>query len=92
MDWKAMALVFGSIFLAELGDKTQLAIFCFSTAQKSKLSVFLGASFALILTSFLAVAIGTLISHHVTQIKYIHWAAGILFIVVGVLMLSGKFT
>ena len=87
MDWKAMALVFGSIFLAELGDKTQLAIFCFSTAQKSKLSVF-----ALILTSFLAVAIGTLISHHVTQIKYIHWAAGILFIVVGVLMLSGKFT
>lgn len=92
MDWKEMVLVFGSIFLAELGDKTQLAIFCFSTTQKSKLAVFLGASLALILTSLLAVALGALISRHLSGMKYIHWGAGVLFIIVGILILMGKFS
>jgi len=92
MDWKAMVMVFGSIFLAELGDKTQLAIFCFSTVQKSKLAVFTGASLALVLTSLLAVMLGALISRYISEMKYIHWGAGILFIIVGVLMLTGKFS
>ena len=91
MDWKAFFLVFGSIFLAELGDKTQLAVLSFSSTQKSKTSVFLGASLALIFTSLIATVIGALISHHITEIKYIHWAAGIVFIAVGILMLTGKF-
>ena len=92
MNWKTMLIVFGSIFLAELGDKTQLAIFCLSTTQKSKAAVFIGACLALILTSALAVVIGAFISKHVTELKYVHWVAGVLFIVVGVLMLTGKFT
>ncbi len=91
MDWKSFLLVFVSIFLAELGDKTQLAILSFSATQQSKLSVFVGAAFALILTSLIAVVIGALISHHITETKYVHRFAGVLFIVVGVLMITGKF-
>ena len=91
MDWKSFLLVFGSIFLAELGDKTQLAVLSFSATQKSKLSVFIGAALALILTSLIAVVIGAVISQHVTETKYIHRVAGIIFIGVGILMLSGKF-
>ncbi|MBN2030368.1 TMEM165/GDT1 family protein [bacterium] len=91
MDWKSFLLVFGSIFLAELGDKTQLVVLSFSATQKSKLSVFIGAVVALILTSLIAVVIGAVISHHITETKYVHRAAGVLFIVVGVLMVTGKF-
>jgi putative Ca2+/H+ antiporter (TMEM165/GDT1 family) len=91
MDWKALLLVFGSVFLAELGDKTQLAILSFAAVQKSKTSVFIGAVLALVLTSLVAVLIGAFISQHIKEIKYIHWAAGVIFIGVGVLMLTGKF-
>jgi len=87
-----MLIVFGTIFLAELGDKTQLAIFCLSTVRKSKPAVFIGACLALILTSALAVLAGTFISKHVTELKYVHRAAGVLFIIVGVLMLTGRFS
>ncbi len=91
MEWKTFLLVFGSIFLAELGDKTQLVILSFSAIQKSKWSVFIGATLALILTSLIAVVIGAVISHHITETKYIHRVAGVIFIVVGVLMVAGKF-
>lgn len=91
MNWKSFLLVFGSIFLAELGDKTQLAVLSFSATQKSKVSVFIGAVLALALTSLIAVVIGTLISRHITETKMIHRIAGIIFIGVGVLMLTGKF-
>ena len=91
MDWKSFLLVFGSIFLAELGDKTQLAVLSFSATQKSKLSVFMGAALALILTSLIAVVIGAVISQHITETKFIHRIAGIVFIGVGILMLTGKF-
>jgi putative Ca2+/H+ antiporter (TMEM165/GDT1 family) len=90
MDWKVMATVFASVFLAELGDKTQLAVFCFSAAQKSKLAIFLGASLALILTSLLAVILGCTISHFVKEVGLIHRLAGVVFIVIGLFMVFGK--
>jgi len=90
MNWKTFLLVFGSIFLAELGDKTQLVILSFSAAQKSKVSVFIGAALALICTSLLAVAVGTVICQYITETKYIHRVAGIIFIGVGILMVTGK--
>ena len=90
MDWKVMVTVFASVFLAELGDKTQLAVFCFSIAQKSKLAVFLGASLALILTSLLAVILGSAISHYIRGIGLIHRLAGAVFIAIGVFMVFGK--
>ena len=90
MNWKIMLTVFASVFLAELGDKTQLAIFCFSVAQKSKLTVFLGAAIALILTSLLAVVLGSVISHHIKEIGVVHRVAGVFFVAIGLFMIFGK--
>ena len=48
MDWKLLATVFGTTFLAELGDKTQLALITFTCSNRHPLSVFLGGSLALV--------------------------------------------
>jgi putative Ca2+/H+ antiporter (TMEM165/GDT1 family) len=81
-----MLTTFGMIFLAELGDKTQLATFAFATENRTRLSVFLGASGALICSSLLAVLFGAAISRLISPF-YIKIGAGILFIVLGIWML-----
>ena len=84
MDWKILSAVFASVFLAELGDKTQLATLLFAAdKQISKLAVFAGASLALILTSAIGVIAGSVLSQHVSE-KYLQYVAGIGFIAIGV--------
>ena len=84
MDWKVLWTVFASVFVAELGDKTQLATLLFaSNEETSKLTVFAGASFALIVTSALGVLAGEIVSTYVSG-KHLHYLAGIGFIVIGV--------
>jgi putative Ca2+/H+ antiporter (TMEM165/GDT1 family) len=56
MDWKALVSTFGVVFLAELGDKTQLATFALTASGRSKTAVLIGSASALVLTSVLAVA------------------------------------
>jgi len=51
MDWKIMGTAFVTLFLAELGDKTQLAIITLSANTESKWAVFIGASLALVIVS-----------------------------------------
>jgi putative Ca2+/H+ antiporter (TMEM165/GDT1 family) len=59
MDWKIAATTFTAVFLAELGDKTQLATFGIAASSASaRLSVFLGSAAALVATSAIAVAAG----------------------------------
>ena len=58
MDLKIMLTTFSMIFLAELGDKTQLAILSFAIKTKSPFSVLLGAGGALLLATVLAIAFG----------------------------------
>ena len=84
MDGKTFATVFVTVFLAELGDKTQLATFLYAAdAKHSKWVVFAGAALALVLTSALGVLVGASISRYVSE-KVLTWAAGIGFIIVGV--------
>jgi putative Ca2+/H+ antiporter (TMEM165/GDT1 family) len=84
MDWKLLLTVFSTIFIAEIGDKTQLATLLYASGTEvSKLTVFLGASLALILTSAVGVLAGSVLAHYVDP-KYLAWAAGAGFIAVGI--------
>jgi putative Ca2+/H+ antiporter (TMEM165/GDT1 family) len=83
MDWKVLSTVFASVFIAELGDKTQLATMLFASDKDiSKLTVFAGASLALVATSAIGVLAGSVISHYVSE-KQLHYLAGIGFIAIG---------
>lgn len=86
MDWRILASTFGLIFLAELGDKTQLAAIAMSAESKSPLAVFLGAVLALALVTLIGVAIGGTLTR-VIPARYIRMAAGGLFVIIGILML-----
>ena len=86
MDFKVMLTTFGMIFLAELGDKTQLATLLFAAESKSLVAVFIGSAGALILTSLIAVVLGSGLAR-VIPADYIKIGAGALFIVLGVWMI-----
>jgi putative Ca2+/H+ antiporter (TMEM165/GDT1 family) len=84
MDYKLFATVFGTVFLAELGDKTQLATLLFASREGSQLlAVFIAASLALVATTAIGVLAGAAVSSHV-QPKYLSYAAGVGFVVIGV--------
>ena len=88
MDYKLMLIVFGSVFVAELGDKTQLATLLFAADKEAgKLTVFLGASLALIATSAIGVLAGGLISQYVSP-KTLHYVAGAGFVLIGIWTLA----
>lgn len=83
MEYQALLTVFISVFLAELGDKTQLATVLFSADKEvGKLTVFVGASLALVLSSAIGVLAGGLISEHISQ-KLLHILAGSGFVAIG---------
>jgi putative Ca2+/H+ antiporter (TMEM165/GDT1 family) len=87
VDVKVLLTVFAAVFVAELGDKTQLATMLFATdKQVSKWVVFAGASLALIATSALGVLAGSVISNYISP-KQLHYIAGIGFVSIGVWML-----
>lgn len=84
MDWKAVFGVFITIFLAELGDKTQLATVLYASDREvNKYLVFAGASLALISTSAIGVFAGHLLSQHINP-EYITKIAGIGFVIIGI--------
>lgn len=63
-----LGIVFGTVFLAELGDKTQLVTLLFAAdMETNKWIVFTGASLALIATSALGVLGGAVISQYVSE-------------------------
>lgn len=83
MDLKIFFTVFSVVFVAELGDKTQLATLLFAADKEvNKLMVFIGASLALILASGIGVLAGTLISQYVSE-KSLNYLAGAGFLVIG---------
>lgn len=83
MDWKIFLTIFASVFIAELGDKTQLATMLFAADKEvSKYTVFIAASAALIVASAIGVLAGSLLSEYINE-KYLHYVAGIGFIAIG---------
>lgn len=89
MSWKIFISTFFLIFLAELGDKTQLAVML-QSAVHGRWVVFLAASLALALSTLLGVFVGGLISKMVSE-RVIHGVGGTLFLVFGFLMLYSVF-
>ena len=83
MDWRIVAATFGLIFVAELGDKTQLMVFARTAATKAPVAVFIGAAAALAASSLLGVIAGGLISKVEGLDRWIKLAAGLLFIALG---------
>jgi Predicted membrane protein len=89
MEWKIFGTAFLTLFLAELGDKTQLAVITMTANTESKVAVFLGASLALIVVTLLAVVFGGLLSQYIPT-EWLQRIVAVAFIVIGVLMLAGK--
>jgi putative Ca2+/H+ antiporter (TMEM165/GDT1 family) len=86
MDWKLFASTFLAIFVAELGDKTQLATLSLAAGGSSRWVVFAGSALALIATSALAVLFGEALTRVIPPV-WIRRGAGVLFLVLGVLFL-----
>jgi len=88
MDLKLFLVTFGAIFLAELGDKTQLATMSFAAGNRhALLVVFAASAFALVTTSAIGVLAGGAVARLVDP-KYIRIGAGILFILIGLATLA----
>jgi putative Ca2+/H+ antiporter (TMEM165/GDT1 family) len=83
MDPKLFAVVFGTVFVAELGDKTQLATLLYAAdAENPKWTVFAASALALVLTSAIGVLAGSAVSQLVSP-RVLSWVAGMGFIAIG---------
>jgi len=84
IDWKLLATVFATVFVAELGDKTQLATLLYASDRAAgKLTVFAGAASALVLASAIGVLAGSLVASYLSP-RALHFVAGLGFIAVGI--------
>ncbi len=89
MDWKMFFSTFALIFLAELGDKTQLTALARSAAG-GRWIVFFAASLALVCSTLVAVLFGSVIKKYIPEM-YIKLVAGALFLIFGTITLISAF-
>ncbi len=89
MDWKVLWTTLGLIFIAELGDKTQLTTMALSAQTKAPVAVFVGAALALTLTSLLGVLVGGVLTRYVPA-HSIRIISGLFFMVIGALLVFGR--
>jgi putative Ca2+/H+ antiporter (TMEM165/GDT1 family) len=85
MDLKTMLTAFGALLLAEMGDKTQLAVITLCASSKSPASVFVGATLALVVVTGLGVIFGRGVVAMVPEV-ILHRLAGTAFIAIGAWM------
>jgi putative Ca2+/H+ antiporter (TMEM165/GDT1 family) len=84
MDLKILFTVFATVFIAELGDKTQLATMLYAADRDvSKLTVFFGASLALVVASGLGVLAGSALTQFISE-RVLNYIAGAGFVLIGV--------
>lgn len=89
MDWKSLAVTFALVFLAELGDKTQLATMMLAAETGSFAAVFLGSAAALVLSALVGAILGNVVGN-AFPVHYLQTAAGIAFLLIGFLLLTGR--
>ena len=89
MDWKIFGTAFLTLFLAELGDKTQLAVITMTASTESKIAVFAGAALALVVVTLLGVLVGGVLTQFIPT-EWLQRIVAVAFIAIGVLMLIGK--
>jgi len=85
MDWRLFATTFAALFVAELGDKTQLAVITLTCKHQRPLPIFLGASAALAAVTLLGVLGGEAVTRIIAPHILRKVSAG-LFVVLGLLM------
>ena len=90
IDWRVFMTTFATIFMAEMGDKTQLAAMTMAAETKKPLTVFVSAALALACVSALGVAVGGMLGHYL-PLEWIRRVAALGFIAIGVLILLDKF-
>ena len=86
MDWKLFGLTFATIFFAEIGDKTQLAVFTLVAQHQKIMPIFIGASLALTSVSLIGALFGSVVSK-VVPTEYFQVVAGLLFVGMGIIIL-----
>ncbi len=91
MNIKTFFLVFLTIFMMELGDKTQISILNFATSLKSPFWVFLGAILALGTSTLLAVLIGANL-FRLIPLRLLRFISGGIFILLGILIILREIT
>lgn len=82
MDWKMFFVTFMTIFLAEIGDKTQFAAIAVSSQTKSVGTVLLAVVLALSFAGVLGVLGGHILGEFIRP-ELMKWISGSLFIVIG---------
>lgn len=89
MDWSVFSATFITIFIAEIGDKTQFAALAAASETKSTYSVLFATILALSLAGTLGVIFGSLLGKYIDPIK-MKYASGSAFILMGVWILVKK--
>ena len=90
MDWKLFAITFGTVFVAELGDKTQLAALAFTADSKKPWIIFVAASLALVIVTAIGVAAGSVATRWINP-AWVRRGSAAIFIVIGVWLLVAEF-
>ena len=88
MDWKVLLTTFGLLFMAELGDKTQLAVISMTCKHGKPWPVFIGATLALAVVTALGVLGGQAVCQ-VVPAQVLRKVSAVAFVVLGVLMWFG---
>lgn len=83
MAWAQFFTAFAAIFLAELGDKTQIAMITMSASSKHPFSIFLGGAVALVLLTAIAAVVGETVTRYVPE-SVLSKVAAVIFVVIGV--------
>ncbi|MDD4956847.1 MAG: TMEM165/GDT1 family protein [Candidatus Omnitrophica bacterium] len=89
MDMKLFFTAFSAVFFAELADKTQLVGIVMASKSGRPLTVWMGSVAAYIIITAVSVVLGAILSKYMRP-EIVKYAAGAIFIIMGVLMVAGK--